>query len=91
MPDTRAKEPSNALRIAHLKAAREHLEHVLDSLDLSDSTCECCGSRRYTNFDDQQLGKKLSGMVEKIEGEQSKLAGLIERSGRGDFHRGDRR
>lgn len=89
----RANEPSNAPfdpqqaeKIAHLMAARGHLESVLDTLDLSERSCECCGATRYTNFDDQQLGKKLSGMVEKIDVEVGKMRGTIAKSGKGDFH-----
>jgi hypothetical protein len=91
----RANEPSNepfdsakAEKIAHLIAARGHLENVLDTLDLSERSCTCCGASRYTNYDDQQLGKKLSGMVEKIDVEVGKMRGTIAKSGKGDFHGG---
>lgn len=74
-----------AARVARMAAARTHLEDVIDGLDLGENECECCSARRYANFDDNQLGKKLSGMISKLDNEINKLRGGAKK-GRGDFH-----
>lgn len=73
------------VKINHLNQAKEHVNSVLDELDLSDESCDSCGSRHYNNFNDQQLGKKLSGIVQKLENEIGKLRGGAKK-GRGDYH-----
>lgn len=60
------------LHIHRMEQAIAHLDLILDDLDLSEETCECCSARKYTNFDDYQLGKKLSGMIQKLNNEIKK-------------------
>lgn len=77
-------------KITHLNAAKKHLEAVLDTLDLSETECDECGTRTYHNFGEHHLGRKLSGMIQKIDNETSKLrTGKVR--GRGHFHAGDDR
>lgn len=72
-------------KIGAMLRARDEIGRVMDTLDLSEGTCGECGSRRYDNFDDTQLSKKLSGLIQKLDNEIQKLKGGPKK-GRGDFH-----
>lgn len=55
--------PGTASRAELLTRAAAAVEEALSGLDLSKTACPCCGSLRYSNYEDKKTGDRLEAFA----------------------------
>jgi hypothetical protein len=64
--------------IGRLIDAINEVETVMDHLNTSSKTCECCGVIAYSNWEENRLHQSLGGVVTKLERAKGSLIAIME-------------
>jgi PHD/YefM family antitoxin component YafN of YafNO toxin-antitoxin module len=59
---TQAQETAERLRVF-----AEEVEAMVDLLDNSSSPCNCCGTEKWSDWQQHQLAERLIGIAEKMD------------------------
>ena len=54
------------MRAQALRSAMFEVQLVINTLNISSSSCECCSRRAYNNWPEYQMYKTLSGVMTKL-------------------------
>lgn len=54
-------------RIVKLQQAAKLIEEVRDSLSTESNLCECCGLKKYNNFDQHQVREALNASLTRLD------------------------